>query len=88
MERNVSPNLVKAVDEARARRMRILGVVGRDGGYTGKHADALVIVPTIDAALVTPYAEAFQALIWHCVVSHPALAQTQTKWEATVSAEA
>src|SRR4051794_34688368 len=72
--RNVSPNLVRALDEARRRQVRILGTVGRDGGYTKQIGDVVVVVPTVDAALVTPHTEAFQAVIWHCLVSHPALA--------------
>ena len=74
-DRNVSPNLVKAVDEARRRGLTILGIVGRDGGYTKKMGDVVLVVPTVDAKLVTPFAEAFQAVVWHCLVSHPALAQ-------------
>src|SRR5215475_11702717 len=74
LARNVSPNLVRALDEARRRRVAILGIVGRDGGYTKQVGDTVVVVPTVDPALITPHAEAFQAVIWHCVVSHPALA--------------
>ena len=84
-ERNVSPNLVKAVDEARRRGLRILGIVGRDGGYTKKMGDVVLVVPTVDSRLVTPFAEAFQAVVWHCLVSHPALAQGQTKWESVAT---
>lgn len=80
--RNVSPNLVRALDEARRRHLRILGIVGRDGGYTKQVGDVVVVVPTADPALITPHAEAFQAVIWHCVVSHPALAVQATKWES------
>jgi len=79
---NVSPNLVRALDEARRRRLRILGIVGRDGGYTKQVGDVVVVVPTVDPAYVTPHAEAFQAVIWHCLVSHPALAAQATKWES------
>jgi D-sedoheptulose 7-phosphate isomerase len=82
LARNVSPNLVRALDEARRRRLRIFGIVGRDGGYTKTVGDIVVIVPTVDPALITPHAEAFQAVIWHCVVSHPALAVQATKWES------
>jgi D-sedoheptulose 7-phosphate isomerase len=82
LARNVSPNLVRALDEARRRRVRILGIVGRDGGYTKAVGDMVVVVPTVDPALITPHAEAFQAVIWHCVVSHPALAVQTTKWES------
>src|SRR5438045_6282463 len=70
-ERNVSPNLVRALDEAKRRGTRILGIVGRDGGYTGKVGDVVVVVPTVDTRSITPHAESFQAVIWHCVVSHP-----------------
>ena len=87
-ERNVSPNLVKAVDEARRRGLTILGIVGRDGGYTKKMGDVVLVVPTVDAKLVTPFAEAFQAVVWHCLVSHPALAQGQTKWESVATDQA
>jgi D-sedoheptulose 7-phosphate isomerase len=79
---NVSPNLVRAIDEARRRHVRILGIVGRDGGYTKRVGDVIVIVPTVDSAFVTPHAEAFQAVIWHCLVSHPGLAAYATKWES------
>ena len=87
-DRNVSPNLVKAVDEARRRGLTILGIVGRDGGYTKKMGDVVLVVPTVDAKLVTPFAEAFQAVVWHCLVSHPALAQGQTKWESVATDQA
>ena len=79
--RNVSPNLVRALEEARRRRLRILGIVGRDGGYTKQVGDVVIVVPTVDAALVTPLTEAFQAVIWHCLVSDPALASHPAKWE-------
>ena len=82
LERNVSPNIVRALEEARLRHMKIFGIVGRDGGFTKKVGDVVVLVPTVDPALVTPFAEAFQAVVWHCLVSHPALAQGQTKWES------
>ena len=81
LTRNVSPNLVRALEEARRRQVRILGVVGRDGGYTKQVGDVVVVVPTVDPALVTPHAEAFQAVIWHCLVSDPALAARPAKWE-------
>jgi D-sedoheptulose 7-phosphate isomerase len=79
-ERNVSANLVAALKEAKVRNLRILGVVGRDGGYTKLVGDVVVVVPTVDAGRVTPHTEAFQAVIWHCLVSHPALQQQSTKW--------
>ena len=81
-ERNVSPNLITALDYARQVGARIAGIVGRDGGYTARVADACVIVPTVDPANVTPHAEAFQAVVWHLLVSHPALKATETKWES------
>jgi len=80
--RNISPNLVRAIDEARGRGMKVFGVVGRDGGYTKKMGDEVVVVPTVDTALITPLAEAFQAVVWHCLVSHPRLQQQATKWES------
>jgi D-sedoheptulose 7-phosphate isomerase len=80
VERNVSVNLVRALDEGKRRGCRIFGIVGRDGGYVAKMADAVVIVPTVSPDRVTPHAEAFQAVIWHCLVSHPLLQLTATKW--------
>jgi D-sedoheptulose 7-phosphate isomerase len=79
-EHNVSMNLVRAIDEAKARGLAIFGIVGRDGGYTAKNADIAIIVPTADPRHVTPHAEAFQAVVWHCLVSHPALQKASTKW--------
>jgi D-sedoheptulose 7-phosphate isomerase len=83
LERNISPNLVLALQYARQVGARIVGVVGRDGGYTAQVADACVIVPTINPETVTPHAEAFQAVIWHLLVSHPLVKAVQTKWEST-----
>jgi D-sedoheptulose 7-phosphate isomerase len=80
-ERNVSVNLVTALDEARRRGLTIYGIVGRDGGYTKKMGDEVVVVPTLDPAHVTPHSEAFQAVIWHCVVCHPAVILRPNKWE-------
>lgn len=80
LERNVSPNLVAAVQEAKKRGLRVLGIVGRDGGYTKQQGDAVVVVPTVEASRVTPHAEAFQGVIWHCLVSHPKLQMNATKW--------
>ena len=80
--RNVSPNIVRALDEARRRHLRIFGIVGRDGGYTRQVGDEVIVVPTVDPALVTPLAEVFQAVVWHCLVSHPALAVQRAKWES------
>jgi D-sedoheptulose 7-phosphate isomerase len=82
-ERNVSPNLVTALQHAKSVGAKIAGVVGRDGGYTARVADACVIVPTVSAESVTPHTEAFQAVIWHLLVSHPKLKAAQTKWEST-----
>ncbi len=82
VEKNVSPNLVAALDEAKAIGARIVGIVGRDGGYTAQTADACVIIPTVNATHTTPHAEAFQAVVWHLLVSHPALKAHETKWES------
>lgn len=83
LERNVSPNLVKALEHARSVGATICGVVGRDGGYTAKVADACVIVPTVNPAMVTPHTEAFQGVVLHLLVSHPSLQKAVTKWEST-----
>jgi|SRR5579883_2921396 len=88
LERNVSPNLVRAVQHAKKVGATVCGIVGRDGGYTAKVADACVIVPTVNAAHVTPHAEAFQAVVWHLFVTHPALKAAATKWESTAVADA
>lgn len=80
MEKNVSPNIVSALQEARERGMKIFGIVGRDGGYTKQVGDVVVLVPTVEDTRVTPHAEAFQAVVWHCLVSHPVLQQRKTKW--------
>jgi D-sedoheptulose 7-phosphate isomerase len=82
LEKNVSPNLVRALDYAQSVGATILGILGRDGGYTARVASAAVIVPTVNAANVTPHAEAFQAVIWHLLVSHPSLKMAATKWES------
>jgi D-sedoheptulose 7-phosphate isomerase len=81
-EKNVSPNLVRALKYAKSVGSTILGIVGRDGGYTATVADACVIVPTVNAAHVTPHAEAFQAVVWHGLVTHPLLKREETKWES------
>jgi len=80
LEKNVSPNIVAALKEAKERGLKVFGVVGRDGGYTRTVGDCVVVVPTVEASRVTPHTEAFQAVVWHCLVSHPALQQTATKW--------
>ena len=82
VEKNVSPNLVSALRFAKEIGATILGIVGRDGGYTAQVADVCVIIPTVNAANVTPHSEAFQAVVWHLFVSHPALKIAQTKWES------
>ena len=81
-EQNVSPNLVRALEYGEQVGARIGGIVGRDGGYTARVAHACVLIPTVNAAAVTPHTEAFQAVIWHFLVSHPALQQNGMKWES------
>ena len=87
LEKNISPNLVRAL-KCPDVGAKVLGVVGRDGGYTAKIGDAVCIVPTVNPDAVTPHSEAFQAVIWHLLVSHPALKLKQTKWEGVGSAVA
>jgi D-sedoheptulose 7-phosphate isomerase len=82
LDKQVSPNLVAALQYAKEIGARIIGIVGRDGGYTAKVADACVIVPTVDPQTVTPHSEAFQAVVWHLLVSHPRLKAAATKWES------
>lgn len=82
LENNVSPNLVTALQLAKEVGAKVVGIVGRNGGYTAKVADAAVIVPTVNPAHITPLSEAFQAVIWHLFVTHPALKQAATKWES------
>lgn len=84
VEKNVSPNLVSALQYAKKVGAKIIGIVGRDGGFTAQAADACVIIPTPNPENTTPHAEAFQAVIWHLLVSHPKLKNTQTKWESVV----
>jgi D-sedoheptulose 7-phosphate isomerase len=86
LERNVSPNLVAALQLAKSTGAKILGIVGRDGGYTAKVADVCIVIPTVNPAHVTPHTEAFQAVVWHLLVTHPAVKIAQTKWEATANA--
>ncbi len=81
-EKNVSPNLVAALAYAKEKGTKVIGIVGRDGGYTGKVAAACVIIPTVNGAHVTPHTEAFQGVVWHLLVSHPKLKAAQTKWES------
>ena len=82
LEAGVSPNLVTALQYAKSVGAKIAGVVGRDGGFTAKAADACVVIPTVNAAHVTPHSEAFQAVVWHLIVSHPDIKKTETKWES------
>lgn len=84
LEKNISPNLVEALKFAKSVDAKVTGIVGRDGGYTAKVADACVIIPTVNPDTITPHAEAFQAVVWHLLVSHPKLKANQTKWESAV----
>lgn len=86
-ERNVSANIVHALDEARARGAKIYGIVGRRGGYTKKVGDEVVVVPIADPDFITPHTEAFQAVVWHCMVSHPDLMIHEAKWEGLVASQ-
>jgi D-sedoheptulose 7-phosphate isomerase len=79
-EKNVSANIVSGLREAKQRGLKVFGVVGRDGGYTKQVGDCVVVVPTVEASRVTPHTEAFQAVVWHCLVSHPSLQSIPTKW--------
>ena len=83
LEKNISPNLVEAIKLAKTIGAKVTGVVGRDGGYTSQNADACVVVPTVNPETITPHSEAFQAVIWHLLVSHPKLKANQTKWESS-----
>ena len=85
LEKNISPNLVEAIKLAKSVGAKVIGVVGRDGGYTAQAADACVIVPTVNPETITPHSEAFQAVVWHLLVSHPKLKVKQTKWESSVT---
>ncbi len=84
LEKNISPNLVEALKYAKTVGAKVAGIVGRDGGYTAQVADVCVIVPTVNPENITPHSEAFQAVIWHLLVSHPKLKEHQTKWESAV----
>jgi D-sedoheptulose 7-phosphate isomerase len=84
LEKNISPNLVEAIKLAKTVGAKVTGVVGRDGGYTAQFADACVIIPTVNPDTITPHSEAFQAVVWHLLVSHPKLKVNQTKWESAV----
>ena len=83
LERNISPNLVRALEYAKSVGATVCGIVGRNGGYTALVADACVIVPTVNPETITPHAEAFQAVVWHLLVSHPSLRAAEMKWEST-----
>lgn len=83
VEKNVSPNLVAALELAKERGASVLGIVGRDGGYTAQVADVTILIPTVNPDNTTPHSEAFQAVVWHLFVSHPKLKVAQTKWEST-----
>lgn len=87
VEKNVSPNLVAALQLAKQVGARVIGIVGKDGGYTAKVADACVIIPTVNPNNITPHSEAFQAVVWHLWVSHPDVKVNQTKWESVVAAK-
>ena len=80
LEKNVSPNIVSAIKVGKEHGLKIFGIVGRDGGYTKKAGDVVVVIPTVKESRVTPHAEGFQAVIWHCLVSHPKLQRNATKW--------
>jgi len=84
LEKNISPNLVEALKYAKIVGSKITGIVGRDGGFTAEVADVCVIIPTVNANNITPHSEAFQAVVWHLLVSHPALKSNETKWESAV----
>lgn len=84
LEKNISPNLVEALKYAKVVGSKITGIVGRDGGFTAEVANVCVIIPTVNANNITPHSEAFQAVVWHLLVSHPALKSNETKWESAV----
>lgn len=84
LDKNISPNLVTALQYAKSIGAKVMGIVGRDGGYTAQVADVCVIIPTVNPETITPHAEAFQAVVWHLLVSHPKLKANQTKWESIV----
>lgn len=84
-EKNVSPNIVSAIKTAKQRGLKVLGIVGRDGGYTRQAGDIVVVIPTVAESRITPHSEGFQAVIWHCLVSHPLLQKNSTKWESVAT---
>ena len=79
-KKNVSVNLIKAIEFSKKRKAKVLGIVGRDGGHTKKFGDLVILIPTVDNSLVTPYCESFQSLVWHCLISHPLLQTKKMKW--------
>jgi D-sedoheptulose 7-phosphate isomerase len=83
LEKNISANIVKALDVAREVGAKVTGIVGRDGGYTAKIGDAVVVIPTVSGDTVTPHAESFQSVVWHLIVSDPQLKANEMKWEST-----
>lgn len=85
-KRNVSANIVRGLEEAKRRGLTIYGIVGRDGGCTKQVGDEVIVVPTVDPTQVTPHTEAFQAVIWHCLVCHPSLMIQENKWEGLIGA--
>ena len=85
LEKNVSPNLVEALKYAKEKGASVAGIVGRDGGYTARVADACVVIPVVNEAAITPHTEAFHAVVWHLLVSHPDLKTAQTKWESVAA---
>jgi D-sedoheptulose 7-phosphate isomerase len=88
LERNVSPNLVRGIQYAKQVGATVLGIVGRDGGYTATQADACVIIPVVNPDHITPHSEAFQAVVWHLLVTHPSLKAMPTKWESVAEPQA
>ena len=82
LEKNISPNIVEALKYGKSIGCKLVGVVGRNGGYTTKVADACVVIPTVNEKTITPHTEAFQAVVWHLIVSHPKLKLNETKWES------
>lgn len=83
LEKNISPNLVRCIELARENGSPILGVVGRDGGFTKESSDLVIVVPTLEETLITPHTEGWQAVVWHLLVSHPKILENQMKWEST-----
>lgn len=84
-EKSISTNIIAAVDTAKAVGAKVFAILGKDTGYTAKHGDVVVVIPPIEASRITPHSEAFQAVVWHCLVSHPGLQQKATKWESVVN---